>query len=301
MTFSLPNENNKEQSLKIAAAFCLMDIFLTGGAALFSNSLTILSDFFKESADFLSVVAALITVRVVNRNPDERFSYGIGKLENLVSMGIGFLMLVSAGFILYQAIGHFKYPQQSQGTLPGIIIFSGSAIFGFRMWLRNRNLLMTQNSPIVASQVRLWYSKAWLDTMMALVLIVAILFGQYRWSYYLDPVASLVGVCFLLYGAWEVSTSSAHDLLDASLEEASQLIIMRKLVEHFDDYESVHKIRTRRSGSQIYIEVFLGFNAELTMMEIQKKIDRLSKAIQDAFMGAEVAIIASSEIADEAG
>ena len=64
MTFSLPNENNKEQSLKIAAAFCLMDIFLTGGAALFSNSLTILSDFFKESADFLSVVAALITVRV---------------------------------------------------------------------------------------------------------------------------------------------------------------------------------------------------------------------------------------------
>jgi divalent metal cation (Fe/Co/Zn/Cd) transporter len=70
---------------------------------------------------------------------------------------------------------------------------------------------------------------------------------------------------------------------------------MKKLVEHFDEYESVHKIRTRRSGSQIYIEVFLGFNAELTMGEIQKKIDPLSKAIQDAFIGAEVAIIASSE------
>ena len=98
-----------------------------------------------------------------------------------------------------------------------------------------------------------------------------------------------------MHGAWEVSTSSVHDLLDASLEEASQLIIMRKLVEHFDDYESVHKIRTRRSGSHIYIEVFLGFNSDLTMGQVQKKIDRLSLAIKEAFVGAEVSIVASSE------
>jgi divalent metal cation (Fe/Co/Zn/Cd) transporter len=98
-----------------------------------------------------------------------------------------------------------------------------------------------------------------------------------------------------LHGAWEVSTSSVHELLDASLEEASQLIIMRKLVDHFNDYESVHKIRTRRSGSDIYIEVFLGFDSELKMGEIQRRINRLSLTIQDAFMGAEVNIIASSQ------
>ena len=163
------------------------------------------------------------------------------------------------------------------------------------MWLHNRDLLKIQSSAIVASQSKLWFSKAWLDLMMASVLILAIGLGRYHWSFYLDPLASLVGVGFLLHGAWEVSTSSVHDLLDASLEEASQLIIMRKLVDHFDDYESVHKIRTRRSGSNIYIEVFLGFNSELKMAEIQRRIDSLSVTIQDAFMGAEVAIIASSE------
>ena len=289
------NPSSKEQSLKVAALFCLVDLFVTGGAVFFSNSLTILSDFFKEVADFISVVAALITVRVVSRNPGERFAYGIGKLENLVSIGIGLLMLVSAIFILFQAIGHFQHPEQAHGTLPGIIIFSCSSIFGFKMWLHNRDLLKIQSSAIVASQSKLWFSKAWLDLMMASVLILAIGLGRYHWSFYLDPLASLVGVGFLLHGAWEVSTSSVHDLLDASLEEASQLIIMRKLVDHFDDYESVHKIRTRRSGSNIYIEVFLGFNSELKMAEIQRRIDSLSVTIQDAFMGAEVAIIASSE------
>jgi divalent metal cation (Fe/Co/Zn/Cd) transporter len=70
---------------------------------------------------------------------------------------------------------------------------------------------------------------------------------------------------------------------------------MKKLVDHFDDYESVHKIRTRRSGSNIYIEVFLGFNSELKMGEIQKRINSLTDTIQNAFVGAEVAIVASSE------
>jgi cation diffusion facilitator family transporter len=287
--------SSKEQSLRVAALFCLIDLFLTGGAVFFSNSLTILSDFFKEGADFISVVAALITVRVVSRNPNERFAYGIGKLENLVSIGIGLLMLLSALYILFQAIGHLKNPEQAHGTLPGIIIFACSSVFGFKMWLHNKDLLKIQSSAIVAAQSRLWFSKAWLDLIMASALILAIAFGRYHWSFYLDPLASLVGVFFLLHGAWEVSTSSIHDLLDASLEEASQLIIMRKLVDHFDDYESVHKIRTRRSGSNIYIEVFLGFNSELKMGEIQRRVDRLSLTIQDAFMGAEVAIIASSE------
>jgi len=289
------NPTSKEQGLRVAALICLIDLLLTGGAAFFSNSLTILSDFFKEGADFVSVLAALITVRLVNRNPNERFAYGIGKLENLVSIGIGLLMLASAVFILFQAIGHFQHPEKAHGTLPGIIIFSCSSFFGFKMWFHNRDLLKIQSSAILVSQSRLWFSKAWFDLMMASVLILAIVFGRYHWSLYLDPLASLVGVCFLLHGAWEVSTSSVHELLDASLEEASQLIIMRKLVDHFNDYESVHKIRTRRSGSDIYIEVFLGFDSELKMGEIQRRIDRLSLTIQDAFMGAEVNIIASSQ------
>jgi divalent metal cation (Fe/Co/Zn/Cd) transporter len=102
-----------------------------------------------------------------------------------------------------------------------------------------------------------------------------------------------MGAGLLLYGAWEVSTSSVNDLLDASLEEASQLLIMRKLAEHFDDFESVLKIRTRRSGTNIYIEVFLGFNADMTLMMVQEKMRHIANDIQNNFPGAEVVIVPS--------
>jgi len=290
------SQNNKYKNLKIAALFCLVDIFLTGGAAFFSNSLTIMSDFFKEVADFTSVFFALLTLRVINSHKaDEKFSYGIGKLENLASIGVSILMLMSAAFILYHALGRLQQPEHPQGTLPGIIIFSLSAIFSLFLYLRNKKILKTQKSAIVDSQMRLWLSKAWLDGLMATVLILSALLSNYHWSAYLDPLTSLVGVILLLHGAWKISTSSVHELLDASLEEASQLLIMKKLVEYIDDYESVIKIRTRRSGVQIYIEVFLGFNPNLKMAEVQGKIDHLTSAIKSTFEGSEVVVVASAE------
>ena len=290
------SQNDKYKNLKIAALFCLVDIFLTGGAAFFSNSLTIMSDFFKEIADFMSVFFALLTLRVINGHKEnEKFSYGIGKLENLASIGVSLLMLMSAAFILYQAFGRLQHPEHPQGTLPGIAIFSISAIFSFIMFLRNQKILKTQKSAIVDSQMRLWLSKAWLDGLMATVLILSSLLSHYYWSAYLDPLTSLVGVVFLMHGAWKISNSSVHELLDASLEEASQLLIMKKLVEHIDDYESVIKIRTRRSGVQIYIEVFLGFDPNLKMIEVQDKIDHLTIAIKSTFEGSEVVVVPSAE------
>ena len=70
---------------------------------------------------------------------------------------------------------------------------------------------------------------------------------------------------------------------------------MKKLVEHIDDYESVIKIRTRRSGVQIYIEVFLGFDPNLKMAEVQEKINHLTIAIKSTFEGSEVVVVPSAE------
>jgi ferrous-iron efflux pump FieF len=287
-------KSNHKKTLLVAALFCFFDVLLTGSASYFSNSITILSDFLKESADFLSVVAALVTLSVMKKGSFENFAYGIGKLENLVSIFISMLMGLSACFILSRAVSHLIHPEKSEGTLPGIAIFFVSAIFGFWMSQKNNRLFHETASPILQTQAHLWRSKAWLDCLMASALLVALLFSHYEWSYYLDPILSLVGVVFLIDGAWNVSKSSINELLDASLEEASQLVIMRKLTEHFDDYESVNKIRTRRSGAKVHIEIFLGFAHNLSMSEVQKVIDKLTDSIQKEFTGAEITVIASA-------
>lgn len=127
--------------------------------------------------------------------------------------------------------------------------------------------------------------------MMASVLIMALIFDEFAWSLYLDPLASLVGAGFLIHGAWAITSSSVGDLLDVSLEESTQLVILRELVKHFDDYDALHKVRSRRSGSNVFIEIFMSFDPELKMLEVTKRIERLHDTISATVPGAQVLII----------
>ena len=116
----------------MALIFCFIDLALMGAAAFNSNSVTILGDLLKETTDTLSVLAAFLTVRAVRRSPGQRFAYGVGKLENLVSVSIGVIMVVCALFVTVRAVHHLGNPEKAEGTLPGILVFclySGIAFF----------------------------------------------------------------------------------------------------------------------------------------------------------------------------
>jgi divalent metal cation (Fe/Co/Zn/Cd) transporter len=79
--------------------------------------------------------------------------------------------------------------------------------------------------------------------------------------------------------------------MDAALEETTQLQILNQLVRHIDDYDRLHKVRSRRSGSRIFVEVFLNFPPDLRMAEVQERIARLRQAITDSIPAAEVSIL----------
>jgi len=288
---SFPAAGTREKSLLLGVVFCAGDVLLMAGAAWYADSLAILSDLLKESTDFLAVFASYLTVLALRRAPGHRFAYGIGKLENLVSLAISLIMVGCSLFLLTKVVSHFHHPVPTSGTLPGIIIFSVYAVIGFGIWTRNRWILKHQYSPIIESQARLWFSKACFDTFMATALTLELIFRVQTWSFYLDPLASLLGVAFMIHAAYAISSSSVNDLMDAALEETTQLQILNQLVRHIDDYDRLHKVRSRRSGSRIFVEVFLDFSPELHMTEVQKRVHRLRSSIGTAIPGAEVSIL----------
>lgn len=283
----------RERSLAVGLAFCFADVVLIGAAAWASNSLTILSDFLKELGDTSAVLAAFLTVRAVRRAPTHQFSYGIGKLENLVSISVVVLMVAAGSAIGWTALSHLAAPEPTEGTLPGVAIFTVYAMIGFAISARQFRLLRAEHSPIMASQARLWLSKATFDALMATALGLALLFRDQPWSLYLDPLAALVGAGFMLHSAWQIAASSVGDLLDAALEESLQIEILRCLVLHFDDYDHLHRIRTRRSGPRIYIEISLEFDDRLLMAEVMARMDRIRETVADAIGGADITIAPS--------
>ena len=281
----------REKNLLVTLGFCILDVLLMAGAAWYADSLAILSDLLKESTDFLAVLASYLTILALQKAPGHRFGYGIGKLENLVSLFIGLVMVACSLLLLTKVVSHFHHPVPTRGTLPGILIFTAYAGIGFAIWARNLWILRQQHSPIIESQARLWFSKGCFDSFMATALILELVFRDQPWSFFLDPLASLLGVGFMLHAAYAIFSSSVDDLMDATLGETTQLQILRQLVRHLDDFERLHKVRSRRSGSHIFVEVFLDFDPHLRVAELQAKVGRLRQAIVEAIPGAEVSIL----------
>lgn len=73
--------------------------------------------------------------------------------------------------------------------------------------------------------------------------------------------------------------------------EALQVDVLRELSAHFDEYEDFHAIRLRREGDRLFIEIFLEFDGERKMGEVQKSIDRIKANLEAKIKGSEVLII----------
>ncbi|WP_295583155.1 hypothetical protein [uncultured Lamprocystis sp.] len=79
--------------------------------------------------------------------------------------------------------------------------------------------------------------------------------------------------------------------MDKTLEEGLQIAILRSLVLNFDLYSDLYDIRSRRSGSDIYVEVFLGFDPESTVAECMKNIEILRCAMRKEIGDAQIIIV----------
>jgi ferrous-iron efflux pump FieF len=125
--------------------------------------------------------------------------------------------------------------------------------------------------------------------------VLSMTLSRYHWALYIDPVASMIIGTSILLAAVGILSSSFSDLLDRTLEETSQFFILRELARHFDKYEALHGIRSRRSGSHVFVEIFLEFDPGKTVGEVQETINSIRKSIESSVAGSRVTIALATE------
>jgi ferrous-iron efflux pump FieF len=271
----------------------LVAVTLTLGYALLSNSLALWADFASSAIGFLALLTAWLTLRHVQQSKGVGYAFGHGRLESISSLGISVLMLLSFLLIMGTAIWQYAHPTPAVGL--GIWIGLASNAFfgivnGYIVW-RNLQLERKAYSPTVTAQRRLYAFQTTSNALMVVSLTLMVSFAQQPWTYYIDPTVSVILAFTLLFSATKTFRSSALNLLDRVLEERSQILILRALAEHFEDYQSLHGIRTRRSAGRSYVELFLEFDPGKTMGEVQETIDHLQERIVNLLERTEVLIV----------
>jgi len=282
----------KEHSILIGFLFGLFGLGTGLIAAMSADSTTIFSEVLKNSGLTVAVFLAWLSLRKVHMGKTEGYNYGYGKFENFSGLIVAAVMIVSLILMLYHTVERFQHPTEMHSIGVNIgIVFSGIALIcSILLWNHDYHLAKKEHSPVMESLWRLYRSKTISTSIVTLSLLSGIILSGYDWSLYIDPIASIIISMFLIYSIYGVTSQSMYDLLDRALEESLQLIILRSLASYFNEYEAIHGIRSRRTAGNVYIEIFLEFEGERNMSEVQKVIDSIKMDLEQKIQGSHVVI-----------
>lgn len=275
--------------LLLALLWCVPNLLL----ALFSRSLVLMSDVPDNLRFILVNFLSWRVLRSIRLGRLRGFDYGTDKLEVLTSavcsMAYIAALLLLAGLALIKVVKP-SAPNTTFTFVGAMLQFVLFLIMGW-FWLRNKSLAGKEYSPVMDMQWRLNRADALSSLTCCVSLLLWFLLRDRAWAIYMDPLLALIFVCIAIASFIPKLVAEVNDMLDKTLQEDLQLKIDRSLVEHFDDYEDFHGVRSRRAGGRTFIEIALSFKPTQRIDDVSRVVASMQSTIQRDVPGSELRVV----------
>jgi cation diffusion facilitator family transporter len=225
---------------------------------LFSGSVALLADTIHNIGDAATAIPLWIAFRLAQWKPSKRFTYGLGRVEDLAGVAIVLTILFSAIIAGYESIDRLFHPQ-TVGYLWAVIIAS---VIGF---LGNEAVAIFRikvGKEIGSAALIADGYHARVDGLTSL----AVLFGAVGvWLGYplADPIVGLLITVAILRIVWESGKAIFIRLLDGVDPEAIDEI--KHAVGHTQGVQDVTEVRVRWLGHRLHAEVNIAVSPELSV------------------------------------
>jgi len=285
---STNNENRnrlKVMALSVAVSTLLMAskfyaFWLTGSSAVLSDALE----------SIINVVAssfALGSVVLAAKPPDPSHPYGHGKAEFFSAGFEGALIILAAGWIVWESAPRILQPSSLPHLDAGLLVLLATGIANFGLGLvlvrtgrRTRSAAIAADGKHILTDV---YTSAG-------VLIGLVLVRQTGW-YWLDgAIACLVAVNIIFIGVRLVreSFSNLMDASDPNLLDEITGVITRHRRESWID---IHHLRAWRSGERIHVDFHIILPRDLSLEQAHREVMEIESLLKSHVPGLADALI----------
>jgi len=108
--------------------------------------------------------------------------------------------------------------------------------------------------------------------------------------YWVDPVAAIGVALLIIKAAYKLTVESARDLLDVSLPRDEESGIKKSFAAFAPFVRGFHKMSTRKSGSQRFVEFHMKVDPLLSIDESHRIAEMVSCSIKQQYPGTAVNI-----------
>lgn len=289
-----PEEVTKrERVLFWTVVVTFLSLLPSAYGAYISNSTALLADLLRSTGEFFAILLSWCVIVQVARNDAATYNYGLGKLEQLASLVVATALFASFTVVFGTGISRLLNPEPLENPYFGLLFAALGTLGNGFVWMKDYQLHQKSPSPVIEAQWKLFRAKTVATSIVVITLGMSVLSTHSAFSIYLDPIGSLVLALFLLHSSYSMVSTSMPDLIDRSVDEKVQLIIFSTLHNHKDQYTSLEKVRSRRSGARMFIDIFLSFEPDTPFKEVHECVMAIKFDLKERLGRAEVIVIPS--------
>lgn len=264
---------------------------------LLGGSLTIIAESVRWGLMLSLQTYSLIVMRRINRGKLADLEFGTGKLEQVCNLAIATGMILSAILIARGAVdlaiqGHSN--ASPLGLTFAAIINAVNVLVNFMAWYEVWRTAGPSPSVIVLAQMQTRLTIFTSSCILQMTMTVAAIARDPVIAAWADGLGAMFVAGYMTVMAMGMLRAGLPDLLDRSVDEASQIAVLRSLAHHYLDYDRLDHVRSRRSGKLVFVEIALGFDDGLPLREVDRRAAAIKETISRAIAGADVSILISA-------
>ena len=266
-------EQKKATLVSTSVAALLTIIKLVVGIA--SGSVAVLASAVDSILDMFVSIFNYFAIHNAEKPADSSFNYGRGKIEALASLIEGVIITLSGFFLLYQAFKKFINNEVSSYLNESLIIMVISLIITITLVIYLNKVYKKTNSMVIKADALHYKTDVYTNAAVLVSLVLIQITGYEMVDIIIGTAISL----FIIYSAYDLIKDGVLILLDKSLED-SKVEHIKEIILKEREITTFHLLKTREAANQIFVDVHLVFNMEITLMDAHKVSDRVEDKIQ---------------------
>ena len=278
--------STKSGAAKLALVIVITLIVLKIAAAVVTGSISISAQAVDSFLDLFAIAIILFAVGMASVPADGQHPFGHGKVEGIAAVAQAVLILVAGGLIIYAAVRRITTGTTVELTEAGIGVMLVSIVAS--IFLSRHLLKVSRVTDSIALEAAARNIAA--DVYAAGGVLVALVVIRFSGLAILDPIIALMVALLILKTGYDVIRKSFGELVDVRLPQAEEDEIMSAITEHSGQIVGFHQVRTRKAGSQRFVDLHLMLPKNVSVEEAHQMCDHLEQDIESRFPNTSVTI-----------
>jgi cation diffusion facilitator family transporter len=253
--------------------------FITGSVAIFSDA--------AESVVHVAATGmALFSIILSSKPADESHLYGHGNVEYFSAGVEGFLIVLAAGFIIYQSILDIIAGPTLESLSIGVIFISAAGVVNLALgYYLIRTGKKTNSLTLVADGKHVLT-----DAITSIGVIVGITLVIITDFVLLDPLLAIIVALNILFTGYKLIRESIGGLMHETNPVILKNISDRLISIKKDYWIDIHELRYWQSGDRTFIDFHLLLPYYFTIEQSHKEEKLIDEELEKEFSNSQIKI-----------